>query len=560
MKGVIEQCSHENGEFISNIFLGEKKDGSHRMILNLKKFNKNVVYHKFKMDTLETVIKLVKPNCSMASVDLKDAYYTVFIAKEHQKYLRFSRKGKIYQFTCLPNGLASAPRLFTKLLKPVLAKLRLQGHVIVGYIDDLYLQGDTPEDCLANVKETVQFFSECGFIIHPTKSVLVPSTSITYLGFQIDSKDMIVKMTREKMQNIAKFIEVLLSQSKLTIRKFAELIGIIVASFPGVQFGPLHYRALEMAKTTHLKLNFGNYEALITLSDDCKSELKWWIENISTQIRVISHGNPQITLFSDSSKKGWGAHNGKESIGGEWSLSEQEYHINYLELLALFFALKSFCSLVRNQHVRVFTDNSTAMVYVNKMGGTRSPLCNQLTKDIWSWCQERNIWISAGFVPGKDNTVADHRSRNLKNDRTEWMLDKNLFAEIIKVFGTPDIDLFASRLNRQLPNYVSWHPDPDAKYVDAFSLDWSKFYFYAFPPFSLLTRCLQKVIQDQAEGIIIAPAWPTQAWFTQLIKLSQNTPVRLKMSRSTLVLPMNDKQHPFWKNLHLKAYKLSARH
>ena len=108
---------------------------------------------------------------------------------------------------------------------------------------------------------------------------------------------MIVKMTPEKMLNIAKFIQVLLSQSNLTIRKFAELIGIIVASFPGVQYGPLHYRALEMAKTTHLKLNFGNYEAFITLSDDCKSELKWWIENISRQIRVISHGNPQITLF-----------------------------------------------------------------------------------------------------------------------------------------------------------------------------------------------------------------------------------------------------------------------
>ena len=140
---------------------------------------------------------------------------------------------------------------------------------------------------------------------------------------------------------------------------------------------------------------------------------------------------------------------------GEWSLSEQEYHINYLELLALFFALKSFCSLVRNQHVRVFTDNSTAMVYVNKMGGTRSPPCNQLTKYIWSWCQERNIWISAGFVPGKDNScrpqaVADHRSRNFKNERTEWMLDKNLFAEIIKVFGTPDIDLFSSRDSYQI--------------------------------------------------------------------------------------------------------------
>ena len=76
-KGVIEQCAHHTeAEFISNVFLKEKKDASYRMILNLKSLNKNVAYHKFKMDTLEFVLLLVKPNCYMASVDLRDAYYS----------------------------------------------------------------------------------------------------------------------------------------------------------------------------------------------------------------------------------------------------------------------------------------------------------------------------------------------------------------------------------------------------------------------------------------------------------------------------------------------------
>ena len=88
-KAVIVETSHEPGEFISSVFGRPKKDGSHRMILNLKNLNKHVQYNHFKMDTLQSVINLMMPNCYMASVDLKDAYYSVPIAVAHQKYLQF---------------------------------------------------------------------------------------------------------------------------------------------------------------------------------------------------------------------------------------------------------------------------------------------------------------------------------------------------------------------------------------------------------------------------------------------------------------------------------------
>ena len=92
-KGVIQHSHHEPGEFISTIFLRPKPDGSFRMILNLKEFNKSVEHHHFKMDTLDTVTKMIEPGCYMASVDLKDAYYTVVIHKDHQKFLKFEFKG-----------------------------------------------------------------------------------------------------------------------------------------------------------------------------------------------------------------------------------------------------------------------------------------------------------------------------------------------------------------------------------------------------------------------------------------------------------------------------------
>ena len=107
------------------IFLKLKKHGiDYRMILNLKELNKFVAYQHFKMDSLKCVTSLMTQGCYMASVDTRDAYYTVPVALEHQKYLKFTWKDKLYQYTCLPNGLASAPRIFTKHLKTVFKILR----------------------------------------------------------------------------------------------------------------------------------------------------------------------------------------------------------------------------------------------------------------------------------------------------------------------------------------------------------------------------------------------------------------------------------------------------
>ena len=157
-KVVICQFPHEPGEYISQIFIRPKKDGTYRLILNLKKLNKFVRYHHFKMETIHTATDLIKGNCYMASIDLRDAYYSVPLCKEHQKYLKFSWINILYKFTCLPNGLASAPRIFTKLLKPVYATLRSHGHVSFGYIDDSYLQRDSVRECKANVDDTTELF------------------------------------------------------------------------------------------------------------------------------------------------------------------------------------------------------------------------------------------------------------------------------------------------------------------------------------------------------------------------------------------------------------------
>ena len=157
-KGVIKESQQEEGGFISPIFLVPKSEDSFRMILNLKRLNENMPYIHFKMETIKSILTLVTPNCYMAKVDIKDAYYSVPILPEHQKYLKFYFRGKLYQFTCLPNGLCSGPRKFTKLLKPLLSYLRLQQVTVAGFIDDLITLGRSFAKCERNIKLIVHFF------------------------------------------------------------------------------------------------------------------------------------------------------------------------------------------------------------------------------------------------------------------------------------------------------------------------------------------------------------------------------------------------------------------
>ena len=156
LKKVIEKTYPCENNFYSNIFIRPKLDGTHRLILNLKYLNEDIEHIHFKMETLKSVLPLIKENCWFASVDLKDTYYSVNIDKNYRNFLCFQWDGSIYRFTSLPNGLSSAPRVFTKLLKPIFSYLRKLGHTNVAYIDDILLQGDTYNECQQNIRDTTE--------------------------------------------------------------------------------------------------------------------------------------------------------------------------------------------------------------------------------------------------------------------------------------------------------------------------------------------------------------------------------------------------------------------
>ena len=146
---VIEEVANDaNTGYYSNLFPNRKKDGTYRTILNLKKFNEYCTTEHFKMESIKNVINMLKPGMFLASIDIKDAFYSVLIFPGHRKYLRFIWKENIYQFLAMPNGYIDAIRIVNKLLKPVFASLHELGYETSVYVDDSLLLAQTFQDVL----------------------------------------------------------------------------------------------------------------------------------------------------------------------------------------------------------------------------------------------------------------------------------------------------------------------------------------------------------------------------------------------------------------------------
>ena len=185
-------------------------------------------------------------------------------------------------------------------------------------------------------------------------------------------------------------------------------------------------------------------------------------------------------------------------------------------------------------------------------GGVRSKRLSKRAEDLLKWCHHSQIGITAKYVPGKMNIVADSLSRSNQVIQTEWTLVHSALEPVWRTWHRPMVDLFATRFNFRLPLYFSPVPDPQALGQDALAHSWRSLIGYAFPPLALLSKVIRKARMEQASLILIAPYWPYQPWFPDLLELSHTPPLKLAVHPNGLVQPRSGIPHgnPAFLNLH----------
>ncbi|XP_043468351.1 uncharacterized protein LOC122502395 [Leptopilina heterotoma] len=394
-----------------------------------------------KIEDMKTAICPLNRNYFMGVIDLKDAYLMVPAAQKHRKFLRFFFNNEFYEFQCLPFGLSTAPFVFTKLLKPVAQKVRSSGILMVIYLDDILILAKSEDECRTNILKTRSLLESLGFLVSNEKSQLEPSQRCVFLGFILDSKAFRIELTETKRNSIYQRVLRFLRDKKCSIQELAQFIGTLVSACPTIRYGWLYTKRLEREKFLGLRRFNNNYKAKITLSSLVQPDLEWWEKKIQTSSNAIREHKYKREVFTDASLTGWGA---GEKANGLWNQEERSLHINELELIAAFLGLKRFIKNDRNCEILLRMDNTTSIAYINRMGGIQHPHLTQVARQIWHWCEERDLWFLASYLPSRDNKEADEGSRLLPKE-TEWELVSWAFKKINKTLGPFEVDFFASR-------------------------------------------------------------------------------------------------------------------
>ena len=408
MKGAIERVTNVKSlGFYSRLFLVPKKTGDLQPVIDLSTLNRHMVVPHFKMETQGSIRSAIRSQDWTISIDIHDAYLHVPMHPAVRKYLCFVVNKKVYQFTCLPFGLATSPREFTKLLRPVVSLLR-QLHV---YLDDWLIRADTPEQAQLHTQTTIKVLQFLGWIISFEKSDLTPSQDFQFIGMQFNTRRFTVVPLPKMRVKVQSVHQHWMANRNITARDLHRLLGMLVFMASLVRRGRLRLRPVQWWAATAWCQRTGNWSDRIQVPQWVLSEVAWWSSPAVLQGLPLATKETEVTLFTDASSSGWEAQLGSRSTQGQWSASQRLCHINVLEMQAVIYAVRDFLPHLRYRVVRLMCDNAVTVVYIKNEGGTRSHTLMQMTIRLLKWCDSKAITLVPVHLPGVRNIQADSLSR-----------------------------------------------------------------------------------------------------------------------------------------------------
>ena len=560
-KGAISEVTDHSPGFYSRVFVVPKKSGGMRPVIDLSRLNKFLQVPHFKMETTRSLAKAVTLGDWTISLDLTDAYLHIPIHPEFRKYLRFVHNNKVYEFVCLPFGLATAPLVFTKVVTTLAAYLHKMNLLLHVYLDDWLLRNQCRQTLLRQRDFLLQIVQSCGFLVNLKKSDLTPSQDFLFIGIRFRTDLGLMLPPPDRIEKIISTVQFVQGLTAIPARAMLSLLGLLNSAADQIQLGRLYLRPLQLLLLSQWRPFQGDSRAMIKLPHDLLQEVwNFWGNEETLSVGVpLQESSPDVTLLTDASFQGWGAHIGLETTSGDWSPEQLNLDINVLEMLAVQKALQTFRDKVLNKTVLLLTDNTTVMFYLQKQGGTRSTLLCRLTWEILRWCALHQIKIQVKHIPGKKNVLADSLSRLSRLPGTEWTLLQGVVDRLGDLWGKPTLDLFATHQTKRLPCYVSPFPDPLAFAVDAMTIPWDGLLAYAYPPTALLLAVLQKLRQSEStELLLIAPAWPKQSWYPLLLQSIIDHPRRLPPLQHLLWHPSGKQYHQSPEVFHLHGWRVSS--
>ncbi len=526
LTGAIEEIhSHELETklcHLSPVFVVSKKGPKkYRLVIDLRGLNSGLRDRPIRFENLTQVGRIAGKGWWMITMDLSQGYHHVTMAPESRKYLGFRFGDRVFRWLVLPFGLKSAPFVFTKTVREMVKYLRKNKVHLVVYLDDFVIMAPTREELLWIRDHCITpTLHRLGWVREPSKGQWDPTQRTEVLGLIVDLIQGKFFIPQVKVNKIKSYTVKVHLKLRLAKRKLASISGYINSVTRAAPILRLYCR--EIYRLIGHPTTPKGWKEMVEVSAQLKQDMAWIYVNIDRYNGApMWHQSEVQILQTDASDLAWGGVFQHHKAAGTFSVTEQKYHIMYKEMLAVLLALRSLKGHLGGKRLRLQTDNTTVVAYLENGGGSLADL-NLIVKEIWAELQLQGaILVSTEWIRGAtQNQMADQLSREI--DWDDWGLMPDVF-QLITTKWHLTIDRFANHQNHKLPRFNSRLLCPNTEAVDCFSQRWEGENNYWLPPFSLIHRVLRQVIEQKAAGVLVIPIWPAQPWWTVLDVITLET-------------------------------------
>ena len=361
-------------------------------------------------DVARTVASLGK-GALLAKMDVKSAYRIVPVHPQDRLLLGMKWKGMVYVDTRLPFGLRSAPKIFTAIADAVEWCFQDRGvQHVYHYLDDYITIGrpDTKE-CADNMAIMVETCGKLGVPLAPEKCE-GPATCITYLGIEVDSGCMELRLPPEKLLRVKAVVIEWLGRKAGKRRDLESLVGLLQHAAKVVRPGRRFVRRI-----IQLMASVKSRDRFIRLNAEFRSDLQWWNRFLDgwNGIGILQDPAAEIVDIESDASGSWGcaAVWGPHWLQWQWSEKAQQWHIAPKELLPVLLACAVWGEEWSGKLIQCHCDNM-AVVEVINCGYSKDRELMHLLRCLFFITEHWRMSIRAVHIPGKDNVRADALSRN----------------------------------------------------------------------------------------------------------------------------------------------------